>query len=137
MNQKILLNSEEDTKKFATVFARKLKKGDVLELVGDLGSGKTFFVRALSEALGAENISSPSFVIKNEYKGDLPIKHFDFYRLEDLSMIAEELREDLDSRNSLIMVEWGQSVEDVLPDDRYKIYFQVTGENSRKLSINK
>ncbi|MEX2014428.1 MAG: tRNA (adenosine(37)-N6)-threonylcarbamoyltransferase complex ATPase subunit type 1 TsaE [Candidatus Saccharimonadales bacterium] len=132
---KIRLNNEEETKKFAGEFSKNLKKGDVVELIGDLGSGKTFFVRALAEALGAEKVSSPSFVIKNEYTGKrFNILHFDLYRLNGLGIIKEELAENLSS-NSLIIIEWGDSAKEILPADRYKIFINVTGENSRELTI--
>jgi tRNA threonylcarbamoyladenosine biosynthesis protein TsaE len=135
-DKKILLADEKETKKFAAKLAEDLKKGDVVELVGDLGSGKTFFARALAVALGAEKVSSPSFVIKNEYTGkSLNILHFDLYRLNELTAIKEELAEDLSS-DSLVIIEWGDSARGILPDDRYKIHFSVTGENSRELTIN-
>lgn len=132
----ISLENENETKKFAGEFAKKLKQGDVIELAGDLGSGKTFFARTLSEALGAKGVSSPSFVIKNEYKGaEFPIMHFDFYRLENPRIVNEELKEDLLNRDSLVIIEWADSVKGVLPDERYKIRFKVTGNNSRELTI--
>ena len=134
----ISLENKDETKKFAAEFAKKLKQGDVVELAGDLGSGKTFFVRSLSEALGAEGVSSPSFVIKNKYEGtEFPIIHFDFYRLDNPKTVNEELKEDLLNRDSLIIIEWADSVKGVLPDDRYKIHFKVTGNNSRELTIYK
>lgn len=134
----ISLENENEMRKFAADFAKKLKKGDVVELAGDLGSGKTFFVCALSEALGAKGASSPSFVIKNEYKGtEFPITHFDFYRLENPAIVNEELKEDLLNRDSLIIIEWADSVKGILPDKRYKIHFKVTGNNSRELTIYK
>ncbi|HEX5798085.1 MAG TPA: tRNA (adenosine(37)-N6)-threonylcarbamoyltransferase complex ATPase subunit type 1 TsaE [Candidatus Saccharimonadales bacterium] len=135
-DKKIEIKDEEAMKEFAAEFSQDLKKGDVVELVGDLGSGKTFFARALAEALGAEKVSSPSFVIKNEYFGNkLRILHFDLYRLTELGHIKDELAEDLSS-DSLVIIEWGDSAKGILPSDRYKIYFKVTGENSRELTVN-
>lgn len=133
-----IIKDENEAKEFAAGFSKKLKKGDVVELSGDLGSGKTFFARTLSEHLGAEGVSSPSFVIKNEYKGaKFPILHFDFYRLEHPAGASEELKEDLSSKDCLIIVEWARNVPGVLPDNRYKIHFKVSGNNSRELTITK
>ena len=133
-----MLQDEEEMKEFAVDFSRKLHAGDIVELAGDLGSGKTFFTRSVAEALGASNISSPSFVIKNNYTdGKFPILHFDFYRLEDPGIISEEIKENIKNHDSLIIIEWADSIENVLPDDRYKIYFKVTGDHSRELEIIK
>lgn len=135
-DKKIILRNESETKTFAKNFAEKLKAHDVVELIGDVGSGKTFFVRALSESLGAKNVSSPSFVIKNEYAGkEFPIMHFDFYRLSDPGIVKEELNESL-SLPALVIIEWADSIKGVLPKDRYKIHFKVTGNNSRELTIS-
>lgn len=138
MNRKISLNSEEETKKFAEEFALELKKGDVIELIGDVGSGKTFFVRAMSKALGAKGASSPSFVIKNEYAAKkFRILHFDFYRLSEPGILKQELDESLRQRDDLIIIEWADTLKGLLPDDRYRIHFEVTGENARNLDIKK
>ncbi len=124
-------------KRFAVQFSKKINSGDVIELLGDLGSGKTFFTRVLSEELGASGISSPSFVLKNEYTGGkFPIIHFDFYRLQDPGIVKEELKESLGS-SGLVIIEWADSIRDVLPDDRYKIKFKITGKNSRELEVSK
>lgn len=134
--QVILVKSESNTKKFAGKFAKNLEKRDVVELIGDLGSDKTFFVCSLAESLGAEGISSPSFVIKNKYLGGkFSILHFDLYRLDDPGLLIKELRESLSSADNLIIIEWAESIKDLLLDARYKIYFKVTGNNSRKLVI--
>lgn len=134
----VLLKNEDSTRRFASEFAKELNKGDVIELIGDLGSGKTFFARALSEALGSKGASSPSFVIKNEYTGGkFPVQHFDFYRLDDPGVIADELSESLSSGENLIIVEWGRNVRNILPDERYQIYFKVAGNDSRELTISR
>jgi tRNA threonylcarbamoyladenosine biosynthesis protein TsaE len=137
-DNKITLSNQDETKRFAAEFSKSLKKGDIVELQGDLGSGKTFFVRALSEALGAKGVSSPSFVIKNEYMtGKFPILHFDFYRFLSPAAVSEELKEDLEDQESLILIEWAETVQNVLPSDRYRIHFKVTGDNSRELTLYK
>lgn len=136
--QTVVLKDENATKKFAFNFAKKLKKGEVVELKGDVGSGKTYFVRALVEALGAGKASSPTFVIKNEYtNGEFPIVHFDFYRLANPGLISEELEEALSAGDNLVVVEWAENVKEVLPKDRYKILFKVTGDKSRELTIRR
>ena len=78
-------NSEEETILFAENFARNLKSGDVVLLSGELGSGKTTFIKGIARAIGIDQdeIKSPSFVIMNLYEGRIPLYHFDLYRLEN------------------------------------------------------
>lgn len=135
--KKIILRNKSEMQEVAKNFAKKLKPNDVIELVGDVGSGKTFFTRSLAESLGAHNISSPSFVIKNEYKGnEFPILHFDFYRLNEPGILKEMLAEDFLEGN-LIIIEWAETIKGILPEIRYKIHFKVTGHSSRELIIDK
>ena len=130
-------NSENDTKQFAKDFASKLNIGDVIVLSGDLGSGKTKFTEGFLSYFGLENeISSPTFTIVNEYKkDDLNIYHFDVYRLEDSSEFyaigGEEYFE-----NGICIIEWGELIEDALPNKYIKIDFsRGSDENSRILDV--
>ena len=130
--------SENDTKEFAKKLASNLKNGDVIVLTGDLGSGKTKFTEGFLSYFGLEDeISSPTFTIVNEYhKNDINIYHFDVYRLEDSSEFyaigGEEYFE-----NGICLIEWGELIEDALPNEYIKIDFSrnLNDENLRILNI--
>lgn len=130
--------SENDTLNFAKKFASKLNKKDVIVLSGDLGSGKTKFTEGILSFFGLENeISSPTFTIVNEYsKDDIKIYHFDVYRLEDSSEFYE-IGGDEYYENGICIIEWGEIIEDALPNDYIKIDFSrnLDDENSRTLNI--
>ena len=130
--------SENDTLSFAKKFASKLNKKDVIVLSGDLGSGKTKFTEGILSFFGLENeISSPTFTIVNEYKKDnIHIYHFDVYRLEDSSEFYE-IGGDEYYENGICIIEWGEIIEDALPNDYIKIDFSrnLDDENSRTLNI--
>lgn len=130
--------SENDTLSFAKKFASKLNKKDVIVLSGDLGSGKTKFTEGILSFFGLENeISSPTFTIVNEYSKDyIKIYHFDVYRLEDSSEFYE-IGGDEYYENGICIIEWGEIIEDALPNDYIKIDFSrnLDDENSRTLNI--
>ncbi len=122
--------NEQDTIRFAKDFAKKLKRGNIIVLSGDLGSGKTKFVQGVLEYFGlAEEISSPTFTIVNEYiKDDVNIYHFDVYRLSDIdefyAMGGEEYFE-----NGICLIEWGEMIEEILPEHYTKITFRKSEDN--------
>ncbi len=129
---------EEDTIEFASKFASKLTKNDIVVLSGELGSGKTKFVQGVLKYFGLENeISSPTFTIANEYHTkEVNIYHFDVYRLADVDEFyaigGEEYFE-----NGICFIEWGEMIEQILPPDYIKITFQKDDENEeyRELKI--
>ena len=130
--------SENDTLSFAKKFASKLNKKDVIVLSGDLGSGKTKFTEGILSFFGLENeISSPTFTIVNEYsKNDIKIYHFDVYRLEDSSEFYA-IGGDEYFENGICLIEWGELIEDALPNEYIKIDFSRNdiNENERTLNI--
>ena len=114
---KIISKNIEDTDFIAKNTAESLSlKGGLICLYGDIGAGKTVFSSKLAKALGVqEKVTSPSFVILNEYhSGKLPLYHFDLYRLEEagLSSIVDELREYSQKENSITLVEWAEFSQD-------------------------
>ncbi len=130
---KILIENLDDTKKLAEIFGDLIKeKGAFVSLFGDIGAGKTAFSRFLIKYLGVvEEVTSPSFVILNEYKSKfLPIYHFDLYRLENegLESIKEELRE-YSKENVLTLVEWADFGKNELPVDKIEIKIKYDYEN--------
>lgn len=130
--------SEQETIDFAETFANNLKKGSIIVLSGDLGSGKTKFVQGVLKHFNLENeISSPTFTIVNEYTSNfLNIYHFDVYRLEDFDEFYE-MGGDEYFEKGICLIEWGEIIEDILPKPYYKIKFSRDNqnENYRKLEI--
>lgn len=137
MNELVVTCPDESaTVKVAEKIAGHLSGGELIELIGDVGSGKTTFVGGLARGLGSKDkVSSPSFALKNEYQGRLTLYHFDLYRLEKPGLINYEVEDALAENNSAVVIEWGQMVKDILPEDRIIVRFSSTGENSRRLKI--
>lgn len=136
------VNSPQETAAFAGEFARSLRAGDVLALYGDLGSGKTFFVKSLCRSLkAAEEPTSPTFTIINEYHapGNLLIYHFDFYRLEHEAELINLGLEDYFYNEHLCLIEWADKIRPHLPEKRYDIYLDfVEGKpQAREIKIYK
>lgn len=130
-------NNELETKQFAKKLASKLKIGDIVVLSGELGSGKTKFTEGILEYFNlADEISSPTFTIVNEYSSTPPVFHFDVYRLEDedefLAIGGEEYFE-----KGICIIEWGEMIENLLPTEYIKISFSKDekDENVRVLNI--
>ncbi len=132
----LISNSENETKKIAEQFAKQLKKGDIVVLTGDLGSGKTKFVEGILTYFGKEEeISSPTFTIVNEYSADENIYHFDVYRLEDVDEFYAIGGEEYFDKG-ICLIEWGEIIEEILPERYLKITFErdlSQGENLRKM----
>ena len=133
-----LSKNSNDTLAFAKNFAKDLKKGDVIVLIGDLGSGKTKFTEGILSYFGLENeISSPTFTIVNEYNAtNIDIFHFDVYRLNN-SIDFYNIGGEEYFYNGICIIEWGEIIEDALPDKYTKITFErdLENENYRKLII--
>lgn len=129
--------SEKDTQQIGIEIGQKLQGGELIVLEGDLGAGKTTFVRGLVEGAGSKvAVSSPSFVIKNEYKTDkLIINHFDFYRLTDPGILAETLTETMSDKKSVSVIEWSDIVKSLLNKDKLIIRFKVLSNNERLLEF--
>jgi len=127
----------EETLHLAEQIGRKLKGGEIIELISDLGGGKTAFVRGLAAGMGStDTVRSPSFTISNKYSADkLKLYHFDFYRLQEPGIMKDELAEILTDPSAVVALEWAGIIDDVLPTERLQITFKVTDENQRFISI--
>lgn len=130
-------NSAEATEKLGEGIGRRLRGGEVIELVSDLGGGKTTFVRGLARGFGsAAHVSSPTFTISQEYKaGGRTLYHFDFYRLHEAGIMADELAEAAHDPDAVVVVEWGDIVADVLPADRVTITIRAVTEHERAFEV--
>ncbi len=138
--EKYISNSEDETKQIAKNFANKLKKGDVVVLTGDLGSGKTKFTEGVLEYFNLQNeISSPTFTIVNEYQNDkINIYHFDVYRLADEDEFYAIGGEEYFDKG-ICLIEWGEMVKNVLPQNYIQVTFErnLNEENKRLISIER
>ncbi len=127
---KFISNSVEETEGFAAVIADKIKGAAVIAMTGDLGAGKTAFVRGLAKGLGyTGEVSSPTFAIVHEYVGGrLPLYHFDMYRVEDWNSLYSTGFFDYMETESVLAVEWSENIENALPDDLITVDIK-RGEN--------
>lgn len=115
------VNDEADMKALGHRLGALLRGGEVIELIGDVGAGKTTFVKGVGSGLGIdEDIQSPSFTISRVYdaRDGLSLHHYDFYRLDEAGVMSFELAESMDNNHAITIVEWGDTVQDVLPERR-------------------
>lgn len=136
----IFIESSEKTELIAEQIGENLHGGECIELVSDLGGGKTTFTRGLVRGLGSlDNVSSPTFTIGKQYTaGDKVCYHFDFYRLQEPGLVVEELSEALENPKGILVVEWADTVTDVLPSERVIITIERVADDSesRKMTIS-
>lgn len=127
----------EGTEALAALVGKRLKGGEVIELVSDLGGGKTAFVRGLARGMGSsDHVASPTFTISREYHTDkLTLYHFDFYRLHEPGIMTAELAEIIDDRQAVVAVEWSDIVQHVLPEKRVTVKLVSTGDTVRLLKF--
>jgi tRNA threonylcarbamoyladenosine biosynthesis protein TsaE len=127
----------EDTRKVAEAVAELLVPGDVVSLTGDLGAGKTTFVQGAARGLGVtEPVTSPTFVLVREYRGDVPVYHVDVYRLDRLQEVIDLGFDDLLDPRSVIFVEWGDAIEPLLPDEHLRVELRAAEGEARRLSFS-
>lgn len=134
----IEVTSEQETRALGERIGRLLRGGEVIELVGDVGAGKTTFVKGLALGLGVdEDVQSPSFTISRVYdaRDTLQLAHYDFYRLNDAGIMADELTETTQDPETVTVIEWADIVEGVLPARRLRISFTSPTEISRILIL--
>jgi len=134
MDYNLTMRSEMDTIEFAQNLESEKFPNMVICLDGELGSGKTVFTKGFANALGVkENVTSPTFNIIKEYDGELPLYHMDVYRLDgDVSSVDIESYFD---KGGVVIIEWANTIKDILPEHRLDIKIRITGENSRKFII--
>ncbi|MDP8210773.1 MAG: tRNA (adenosine(37)-N6)-threonylcarbamoyltransferase complex ATPase subunit type 1 TsaE [Candidatus Stygibacter australis] len=138
MIQLINLDSQKKTCQLAESIASQVNIGDVLALSGELGAGKTFFTQCFCKHLGVtEYVSSPSYILLNEYLGKFPIAHFDLYRLDSLDEVLETgLPDFIEQRVTII--EWYEVARDLLPENTIYLDFEITEtERLVKLKTNR
>lgn len=133
----VTTESREATMKLGQRLAAQLKPGSIICLFGELGSGKTTFVKGMAKGLRISpvKVHSPTFVLMNIYEGKLPLYHFDFYRLEDVREIEKIGYEEFLFGEGVAVVEWPQRMGSLLPEEYVKIELKIRGENSRTIKF--
>ena len=130
---------EAELTAFGEMMGARLKGGEVLELVGDVGAGKTTLTKAIARGMGIGGpIQSPTFTISNRYESaaGIALAHYDFYRLSDAGLMGDELTEAVDDKQTVTVVEWADIVSGVLPEDRITIRLTSADETSRDAEIS-
>lgn len=134
MEYKITTNSELETIEIAQNFESEKFPNMIICLNGELGSGKTMFVKGIANALGiTDTITSPTFNIIKEYEGEVPLYHLDVYRLDGKTVGVGI--EEYYTKGGVVVIEWADSILSILPEERLDIKIKVVGENKRILVI--
>ena len=126
-------------KEFGRTIGAALRGGEVLELIGDVGAGKTTLTKGLAEGLAiSEPVQSPTFTISRVYaaRDGLHLHHYDFYRLGEAGIMAEDVNEVMHDPVAVTVIEWSGAVSDVLPADRLQISIHATDENERNVMVS-
>lgn len=131
----IKASSLEKTQSTAAKLAQNLQGSEVIELAGDVGSGKTSFVIGLVKGLDSKDqVSSPTFALENIYDGRLRVRHLDLYRLNEAGLLGYDLNDNLGA--DVVVIEWGGLVEKTLPDNRLTIKFNTISELERSIDLS-
>lgn len=134
----IEVENEAATRELGARIGQQLRGGEVFELVGDVGAGKTTFVKGLAKGLGVDDeVQSPSFTISRVYDGrdELQLVHYDFYRLTDPGIMANEVSEMVGDPQTITVIEWADIVEGVLPEHHYAISITTPSETTRNIEL--
>jgi tRNA threonylcarbamoyladenosine biosynthesis protein TsaE len=140
MKKQAITNSPKETIDFAKALASNLKPGTVLCLEGQLGSGKTTFIKGLAEGLGLkrpEQVKSPTFVLMHIYKAKVPLYHFDCYRLDSLEELENIGFVDfVNDSQAISCIEWAEKAGNLIPENARHIHFEILGATQRRISFS-
>lgn len=134
----IEVKSETEMKAFGEKLGALLHGGEIIELIGDVGAGKTTLTKGIARGLSInEDVQSPSFTISRVYDGrdELQLAHYDFYRLNDAGIMASELHETVSDPQVITIIEWAQIVAGVLPEDRVTVRITSPSETDRFVEL--
>lgn len=134
---KIVTKTVEETEALGQRLGKLLTGGELIELTGDLGSGKTVFIKGLAKGLGVDQpISSPTFTISRVYDaGTKQFHHFDFYRIGHKDIVGLEIAEAANDPDAVVAVEWAEHIKDALPKDHLSVNISSADESKREISL--
>ncbi|MBI4651005.1 tRNA (adenosine(37)-N6)-threonylcarbamoyltransferase complex ATPase subunit type 1 TsaE [Candidatus Desantisbacteria bacterium] len=132
-----ITKSAEETQEIAKKLAVELISGDIVLLYGELGAGKTCFVKGMAQGLkiDPEKVTSPTFIILHEYMGKLSFYHFDFYRMKSMEEIENIGFFDYIEASGITVIEWPEKVVDYIKKERYEINFKIREDGKREITI--
>ena len=139
MEHTLLSHRAEDTIEIGTIIGRTLQKGQVIALIGDLGSGKTCITKGIARGLdvpGSYYVTSPTFTLINEYPGRLTLYHIDVYRLSGSRDLDDMGYEEYFYGDGVIVIEWAEKIMDVLPVESMIIKMKYIDEHCREITIS-
>jgi tRNA threonylcarbamoyladenosine biosynthesis protein TsaE len=128
--------SPEDTQAIGERLGARLEAGDVVACIGELGTGKTCFLQGLARGLGVQaDVTSPTFVLINQYRGRLPVYHVDAYRTESLTELVDQGVEELFHGDGVVVVEWADKLLPLLPPHAITVTITGLGDEPRQIVI--
>ena len=132
----VVSRSVEDTQRLGEQLGARLAAGDVVGLIGELGSGKTTFIQGLANGLGIDPglVRSPTFILMREYSGRVPLIHVDGYRLDDATSVSWLDVDWVFSPKKVTVIEWADRCKDGLPEDHLELRFEHRTTNQRRIS---
>ena len=134
--KQLISHGSEETERIAEQFAKTLRPGDVVAYEGGLGAGKTAFTRGLAQGLGIrEEVSSPTFALVNEYRGEHTLYHFDMYRVETYDDLYSTGFFDYLDGEGILAIEWSENIYGALPEGTITVSIRTIGENDREITI--
>lgn len=133
---KLIVKNEDETYRLGKYIGERLPRGSVLSLNGDLGAGKTHMTKGIAEGMGIKDyVTSPSFTILNIYDGVIPLYHFDVYRIDDIREMYEIGFDEYLYGNGVCVIEWGNMVKELLPENHIDLYIAKLEDNVREIEI--
>ena len=133
----IITNNDLETQKLGINFSKIINNGDVIALNGDLGSGKTTFMKGVLNGLGyKEEVTSPTYTLINEYRTKFNVIHLDCYREQDLNRWLNIGLLDYFNDNNIIFIEWAEKINSILPNKKINLFFEVIDSNKRLIKYN-
>lgn len=137
MTGSFITHSEAETESLGERFAKGLSRGDIVALTGELGAGKTAFTRGIARGLGCVGaVTSPTFTIMNIYDGELPLAHFDVYRIGQDELFNTGYF-DFAGGDCVTVVEWSDIIDSYIEDGAIDVVVEYIGEGSRRITISK
>ena len=136
MNKSNIMSSYLDTQKLGEKFAKNINSGDIILLYGELGSGKTTFIKGILKGLQfSGEVTSPTFSLINEYDAIEKVVHIDCYREENLDRWINLGVEDYFNESNIVIIEWPEILETIIPDKSLKIEINHINENTREITF--